>query len=259
LLAQPSDTTKISTEPLFVKGDLFVGAAFVIGAFAAHPVDKYFAEKLRRDTSQLNDLAENAGHFFEWMGSPGPMLIGPALYAAGKISGNRDMADLGLHGTEAVIIGSALVTLGKGLGGRARPYKDPENTRNFKFNRGWKHEEYRSFPSGHSLAGFAAAAAVTAETSRWWPRAKWVIGPVMYGGAALIATSRMYHNKHWASDVIMGAGIGTFAGLKVVKYHHSHPNNRIDRWLLSTNLAPGADGSTLIVVSLVPGEKPAAK
>ena len=252
LAAQPVDTTRISTKPLFVKNDLFVGAAFVAAAFAAAPVDKYFAEKLRRDTSHLNDLAENAASFFEWMGSPGPILIGPALYAAGKVSKNKDMADLGLHGTEAVLVGSAIVTLGKGLAGRARPYQDPDNPRNFHLNRGWKHEEYRSFPSGHSLAGFAAAAAVTAETARWWPRAKWVIGPAMYGGAALIATSRMYHNKHWASDVIIGAGIGTFAGLKVVRYHHSHPGNRIDKWLLSANITPGNSGTTLLSWSVLP-------
>jgi hypothetical protein len=53
----------------------------------------------------------------------------------------------------------------------------------------------------------------------------------------------MYNNQHWASDVAVGAAIGTFFGLKVVRYHHSHPDNRIDRWLLSATLVPkGASG-----------------
>jgi hypothetical protein len=43
----------------------------------------------------------------------------------------------------------------------------------------------------------------------------------MYGGAALVGLSRMYNNRHWASDVITGAAIGTFAGTKVVRYHHT--------------------------------------
>ena len=38
----------------------------------------------------------------------------------------------------------------------------------------------------------------------------------------------MYNNMHWASDVVAGAAIGTIIGLKVVKYTHSHPDNRID-------------------------------
>ena len=250
LSAQPADTTKISTEPLFVKRDIFIAAGFIAATFAAAPVDKYFSERLRKDTSRLNELAEDAADFFDFMGGRGPYFIGPALYVAGKMAGNKDMADLGLHGTEAVVLGSAIVTLGKGLAGRARPYQDPDNPRNFKLNRGWKNEEYRSFPSGHSLAGFAAAAAVTAETARFWPRAKWIIGPAMYGGAALIAASRMYDNKHWASDVIMGAGIGTFAGLKIVRYHHSHPDNRIDRWLLSANVSPAPAGGALLTWSV---------
>ena len=49
----------------------------------------------------------------------------------------------------------------------------------------------------------------------------------------------MYSNKHWASDVIMGAAFGTFAGRKVVKYHHSHPGNRVDKWLLAGSIRGG--------------------
>jgi len=69
-------------------------------------------------------------------------------------------------------------------------------------------------PSGHATDGFVAAAAVTAETGRWWPRSTRIVGPLMYGGATMVGLSRMYHNKHWASDVVLGAAIGTFSGRK---------------------------------------------
>jgi membrane-associated phospholipid phosphatase len=98
--------------------------------------------------------------------------------------------------------------------------------------------------------GFAAAAAVTSETSKWWPNATWVIAPVMYGGATMIAASRMYNNKHWASDVVMGAAIGTFSGLKVVRYSHSHPSNRIDKWLLHPHVEKKPDGSVAVGVEI---------
>jgi membrane-associated phospholipid phosphatase len=55
----------------------------------------------------------------------------------------------------------------------------------------------------------------------------------LYGGATLVGVSRMYNNAHWGSDVVIGAAIGTFGGIKVVKYHHTRPGNRLDRWLLS--------------------------
>ena len=74
----------------------------------------------------------------------------------------------------------------------------------------------------------------------------------MYGGAALIGVSRMYDNRHWASDVIMGAAIGTFAGTKVVRYHRTHPDNRLDRWLLRASLSPSDPIAHLVFPSSAP-------
>jgi membrane-associated phospholipid phosphatase len=74
---------------------------------------------------------------------------------------------------------------------------------------------------------------------------------VKYGGASLIALSRMYNNKHWASDVLMGAAIGTFAGTKVVRYHHSHPGNHLDKWLLGASVAPDGAGGVTLAWSIV--------
>jgi membrane-associated phospholipid phosphatase len=68
----------------------------------------------------------------------------------------------------------------------------------------------------------------------------------MYGGATLVGLSRMYHNKHWASDVALGAAVGTFSGLKVVRYSHAHPDNKVDRVMLRAFIAPdGAGGGHL--------------
>jgi membrane-associated phospholipid phosphatase len=177
----------------------------------------------------------------EAIAEPGALLIGGGLYGIGRLADNERMADLGLHGTEAIIVGLLLTGAIKVSAGRQRPYVDRDRPHSFGFFRGWKNEEYRSFPSGHALIAFAAAAAVTNETDRWWPGSTWYIAPAMYGGAMLVALSRMYDNKHWASDVMIGGLIGTFAGLKVVKYHHTHPDNRVDRWLLGVTFAPEGD------------------
>jgi hypothetical protein len=60
----------------------------------------------------------------------------------------------------------------------------------------------------------------------------------------------MYHNKHWASDVVLGAGVGTFAGIKVVRYSHAHPDNLIDRVLLKTSFAPDGHGGGMVAFTL---------
>ena len=68
------------------------------------------------------------------------------------------------------------------------------------------------------------------------------MAPVLYGGATLVGLSRMYHNKHWASDVVLGAGIGTFSGIKIVRYSHAHPHNKVDRVILGTTIAMVPEG-----------------
>jgi hypothetical protein len=49
----------------------------------------------------------------------------------------------------------------------------------------------------------------------------------------------------------MGAAIGTFAGTKVVRYHRTHPANKLDKWLLHASLSP-SDPSH-ISFGLIPG------
>jgi membrane-associated phospholipid phosphatase len=249
--AQPVDTTKVSTDPLFTARDLWIATGFVLTTVALYPADRALAREIQRDPLQNNHFLNESSEFFDFMGTKGSVYIGVSMYAVGRLTRIERMADLGLHGTEALYLAQSLVKLVKGLAGRARPQLDIEDPRSFKLGRGFgDKDDYRAFPSGHAGMAFAAAAAVTSETSKWWPKSTWYIAPVMYGGAALVAISRMYDNRHWASDVVMGAAIGTFSGLKIVRYHHSHPNNRIDRWLLSTSIIPGSRGAVLIAVTL---------
>lgn len=90
----------------------------------------------------------------------------------------------------------------------------------------------------------------TSEVHRMWPRYTWYAAPVMYGGATLVGLSRMYHNQLWASDVALGAAVGTFRGLKVVRYSHAHPDNFIDRAILKTSIAPDGHGGAVVAWSL---------
>jgi len=70
----------------------------------------------------------------------------------------------------------------------------------------------------------------------------------MYGGASMVGLSRMYHNRHWASDVVLGAAVGTFTGWKVVQYSHAH-HTKIDRFILHTAVVPDGTGGILVVGS----------
>lgn len=63
-------------------------------------------------------------------------------------------------------------------------------------------EARTSFPSGHATAAFAIAT----MQSHYHPRQ----ALLWYGGATLIAASRLQLHRHFVQDVIAGAGVGYF-------------------------------------------------
>lgn len=234
--------------PLFTWRDGVLASVFVGMTIGIAPIDRHYASRLQSPEVQKSSRLHRTATVFRVVALPGSAIIGTTMYAIGRITGSHRMADLGLHGTEALLIGEGLASGMKGIFGRQRPDVDSTNFNpyNWRFMGGFTtNDGRRSFPSGHAVAAFSAAAAVTAETSRWWPSSRWLIGPAMYGGAGMVGLSRLYDNQHWASDVIMGAAIGTFAGNKVVRYHHSHPGNPLDAWLVNFSIKPTATGHTL--------------
>jgi membrane-associated phospholipid phosphatase len=141
--------------------------------------------------------------------------------------------------------------------GRERPYLSADtNPHRFRPFHGWASGVNASFPSGHTTAAFATAAAFVAEVDEKWPGRARYVAPVVFTLATGVGLSRMYDDKHWASDVVMGAAIGTFAGLKVVRFNHTRAGNRLDRWLLGApnHLAvfPGNGGAVIALSGYVP-------
>jgi membrane-associated phospholipid phosphatase len=250
--------------PLFTKADGLLAASIVIGTIFAQRLDDHYAARLQDSSTQANKKLQTLATFVRTTAAPGALVIGTTMYAVGRITKEEHMAELGLHGTEALLVGELTAGVLKGFVGRQRPYVRPRNPHSYGFLRGFgQGDQYRSFPSGHTVAAFAAASAVTSQTADWWPSSRYLIGTAMYGGAALAGVSRMYDNRHWASDVIVGAGIGTFAGLKVVRFNKSHSGNKLDKWLLSASISPTGDGGHALRWSLMPGvaigEKPPSR
>jgi membrane-associated phospholipid phosphatase len=236
-----ADTTR--TFELFTYRDAALGSAVLVGALLARRIDERLSMRIQDSSTQANRRLHLISGIVRTTAAPGALLIGTSMYAVGHLTREEHLAALGLHGTESLILGEVIGGAIKGVIGRQRPYVKPQNSHSFGFLRGFGGgDQFRSFPSGHTLAAFAAAAAVSSETSGWWPASRWVIGPVLYSGATLTGASRMYDNRHWASDVVVGAGIGTFAGLKVVRYVNAHPDNRPDKLLLTGSFVPTPTG-----------------
>lgn len=138
-------------------------------------------------------------------------VIGGSLvvYATGKISKNEEVAQPGLTVFKATLIAGGAAGVLKFLTHRARP---GELTPPDAFH--WEGPSFStdnlSFVSAHSATAFAMASSL----STYYSEHKWVAW-VSYPLAATTAWSRVYHNKHWLSDVVGGAALGIFIGKTV--------------------------------------------
>jgi membrane-associated phospholipid phosphatase len=67
-----------------------------------------------------------------------------------------------------------------------------------------------SFPSGHASVTFASATVLQRHFG--WK------GALAYSVSAYVAASRLHENRHYLSDVIFGAALGTVAGRTVTRH-----------------------------------------
>lgn len=240
-----------AAKTLFTSRDALLAAGFVGLTVAMFPIDKSVAGRLQNPNTQANQFFKNASTDVRILGDPGTTIIAVSMYGVGRVAGWKNVADFGLHGAEAIAVAGATTTFLKGVIGRARPFVSIDtNPHDFHFGRGFNQGNFQSFPSGHTTAAFAMAATVTSESQRWWPRQTWIVAPTMYGAATMVGLSRMYNNAHWASDVAVGAAIGTFAGIKIVRYNHGHTGNFVDRFFLGPLVQAGPNGDTRVGLSL---------
>ncbi|MQA91359.1 MAG: phosphatase PAP2 family protein [Gemmatimonas sp.] len=222
-------------EPLFTSRDALLAGGFLLGAISLVPADVALAEVVQDSARQDDPLLRAGAGFLRFLAYPGSLGVTGSLYAAGHFLERSEMAAVGLHATEAIALAVGATLLAKGLVGRARPAVDVTRPFDVGLVRGFLDGRYRSFPSGHTTAAFALAAAMTNEMAYIDPELRVPIGVALYSVASLIGASRMYHNEHWASDIVIGAAIGSFAGWKVVRYHRTRPDNRIDETFLPQN------------------------
>jgi membrane-associated phospholipid phosphatase len=216
------------------------GTVIALATVATLPFDVRFAEAMRDGPLQNSSTLRSTAKAFDAAGDPGVLIASLAMYAGGRATHSPRLQRIGLHATEAVVLSGAVTSALKVVAGRQRPYVmagDADDFTPFRVSGG-----HTAFPSGHTTVAFAFASAVTAELATESSRAAWIGGPLLYGGAALVGLARMYDDKHWASDVVFWAGIGTLAGLETVAFSRTHPHNRAERMLGALTITPAAHG-----------------
>ncbi|MCF6341460.1 MAG: phosphatase PAP2 family protein [Bacteroidales bacterium] len=202
-------TKKITTGPARWKGKEWGIAAGVVTAGVVlyiydDDINLFFQE---RQTAGKDNVSK---YVFEPWGSglyPAALLGG--LYVYGLAANSRKARQVALGGVQVFVMTAISTQIVKHLVHRHRPYQDePPNPRLWEGP--FRGREYTSFPSGHTSTAFALASFFSSVyKDKIW------VGILSYGIATGVGLSRIYDNKHWASDVLAGAALGYAIGKTV--------------------------------------------
>jgi hypothetical protein len=217
--AQQAVAPAVRSEPAINTRESWLLGASAVGAVLLMQRDQRISAWSQQPSLHTNRAFNSTMTGARLFGDPGSVILGAALWAGGALTHDNVMATDGQRALEAVAVSGIATAVIKGLTGRMRPYASPNDATDFKFGRGIGGSgDTQSFPSGHTSAAFAFASVITARVAQRSPgRAAW-LGPLLYGAATLTGISRVYDHKHWASDVLLGAGIGTVSGLLVSRH-----------------------------------------
>jgi len=152
-------------------------------SFEVNPIrrfDYYINGEIARSDPDFHTKAES---YFQFA----PVAIVYGLNLVGDEGKNRFIDRTALLGLSGGILGIT-ATITKYSTHRLRP----------------NHEDYLSFPSGHTSTAFAGAEFLAQEYSG---KSVWY-GVVGYTIAATTGVFRLYNRDHWFSDVVAGAGFG---------------------------------------------------
>jgi membrane-associated phospholipid phosphatase len=139
--------------------------------------------------------------------------LAPATLATWAIAVAIDderLATTAMNSAKSLICGAVLTESTKFISGRSRPDMNRGSMHFDAFN--GKSNNTKSFPSGHSFVAWSVFTPFAQEYSKW-----------IYVIPAGVSIARMYRNRHWLSDVVLGGGIGYFAGL----YFHKRKNQKV--------------------------------
>jgi len=179
-----------------------VGAVAALGALTIAVVDepaKDWAQDPAHRSNTADDVASVVRHFGQW---DGVAVVTGGLLVSGLIAKQPKLVHSGLRVGASVLVTGVVTQGAKWAFGRVRPESTDDP---------WDFDPFsgdESMWSGHSAFAFAMATSLSQDIHRTWATV------ALYTLATGTAWSRVYDNKHWVSDVVVGAAAG-IAGAKL--------------------------------------------
>ncbi|GGH76590.1 phosphatase PAP2 family protein [Phaeocystidibacter marisrubri] len=189
--------------------DWWVASGVLVGGVALYTQDEAIRESVQGFRSPTTDnlskyIAEPFGSGYYSMGATA------IAYGAGWAFKDEKLRRTSLQAAKAYVLTAGATFVLKQLTHRSRPYESGRD--DLWYGPYALTFENDGFPSGHTSTAFAVASVYAhAYSDRPWLQ----VG--LYSVAGLTALSRMNDDKHWASDVFIGAALGWYIGRTIVK------------------------------------------
>ncbi|HSB28166.1 MAG TPA: phosphatase PAP2 family protein [Pyrinomonadaceae bacterium] len=174
-----------------------------IGTMALITTDRITGDEIGESDAQVH-----ASHIVSYAGSVyGTGAIAATFYLIGRSRNDTRARETGILTAEAIINSSIVGGVLKGITQRARPADGRDRSEFF--------DGGSSFPSGHSLSAWSAAAVIASEyhDNAW-------VKVAAYGVAGAVSVARFTGQKHYLSDVLVGSAAGYAIGKYVYHAHH---------------------------------------
>ncbi len=208
------DSRDLIISPLKWNGNEWLlagGISVATGALIAwgdQPVYNFSNTLHNKTTDMMGNIVQPMGNYY-------PISAIAITFTLGMLAKDNYALETSLIAAESIFLSTCLVQSVKYIAGRSRP-NDFGTSSPHDWRGPFKGEH--SFYSGHTTAAFSVAS-VYAYRYRETP---WV--PYLcYGLAVLGGFERIFDNRHWASDVLLGAAIGTANGIFLCKAWEKSP------------------------------------
>ncbi|RPH96687.1 phosphatase PAP2 family protein [candidate division KSB1 bacterium] len=188
--------------------DYFIAGGLIAAVAVSSAMDRSMRKEMKDRPEGWAVSISDIGYNFSLTRTT--YIASASLYGLGLISDNENVRRTGLEVSESFLLASIGSQILKHSLGRNRPHLENGP---YHFSGPNLKDEKQSFPSGNTVTAFSLAAVLSAE-------AKSVpVSVLFYSLAGATAFQRMHRDRHWFSDTLGGAMLGTAVGLGVVHYH----------------------------------------
>jgi len=220
-----------SAQSSIILGATSIGIASSI-AYMDIPARNFFLRNQTPLADNIFSVTNTIGEIYT------PIALSVSLYGIGLFFEEPTTRITGRLLAESFLFSGITTSLGKSFFGRSRPFVNGDNT-DFQFFQ--LNEPNLSFPSGHSTVAFSIASVLSYRIDNIYAS----VG--LYSLASATAAARMYKDKHWFSDVLLGSVIGTASGIYVCSREEDRHSKKTQQSSLQWNLIPTLNGLSFIM------------